>query len=118
MMSVFNEHDALERCFRSRKMLQQMIQCFFKDFDTLLPRLRAAAQAGDLTEVGRLGHRLKGTVVYLGADSAVEAAVAVERFERFPGKPAEAKAAVTEFAAACEALKAALVELRSEDWKT
>ncbi len=64
-MSVFNENEALERCFRSRKMLQEMIQCFFKECDTLLPQMRAALQAGDLAEVGRLGHRLKGTVVYL-----------------------------------------------------
>jgi HPt (histidine-containing phosphotransfer) domain-containing protein len=118
MSAVFNESEALERCFRSRKMLQEMIQCFFKDFAALLPQMRAALQAGDLTEVGRLGHRLKGTVVYLGAEGAVEAAVAVERFERCPGKPAEAKAAVRKFAEACEALKAALVEVRSEDWKT
>ena len=119
MMSVFNENEALERCFRSRKMLQEgMIQCFFKECDTLLPQMRAALQAGDLAEVGRLGHRLKGTVVYLGADSAVEAAVAVEHFERRGGKRAEAEAALGKFEQACEVLKTALVEARSEEWTT
>ena len=42
-----------------------MIQCFFDDVDNLLPKIRAALEKGDLEEVGRLGHRLKGTVVYL-----------------------------------------------------
>ena len=118
MSVAFNEDEALERCFRSRKMFRQMIQCFFKEFGTLLPQMRAALQAGDLTEVGRLGHRLKGTVVYLGADPVVEAALAVERFERCPGEPAEAEAAVWTLAQMCEALQAGLVELRSEDWTT
>ena len=42
-----------------------MIQCFFDEVDNLLPKMRAALEKGDLEEVGRLGHRMKGTVVYL-----------------------------------------------------
>ena len=39
-------------------------------------------------------------------------------FERCPGEPAEAEAAVRKLQQACAALQAGLVELRSEDWAT
>ena len=42
--------------------------------------MRAALQKGDLVEVGRLGHRLKGTIAHIGAEAAREAAERVERF--------------------------------------
>ena len=56
-----------------------MIECFLADVDNLLREIRAALDAGNLGEVGRLGHRLKGTVVYLGAKPAEEAACRVEQ---------------------------------------
>ena len=55
-------------------MVREMIQCFFDEVDNLFPQMRAALEKGDLAEVGRLGHRMKGTVVYLGAQPAKEAA--------------------------------------------
>ncbi len=116
MSDVFNEDVAVEHCFRSRKMLRQMIRCFFKEADTLFPQMRAALQAGDLAEVGRLGHRLKGTVVYLGAERATAAALAVEHFERCPDGPAAAEAAIRLCGQECQILRTALAELRSEDW--
>jgi HPt (histidine-containing phosphotransfer) domain-containing protein len=118
MSDVFNEDVAVERCFRSRKMLRQMIRCFLKDADALLPQMRAALQVGDFTEVGRLGHRLKGTVVYLGAERATAAALAVEHFEHCPGEPAEAEVAIRLCEQECQTLRTALAELRSEDWTT
>ena len=66
--AVFNPEEALTRCFNSRDMVREMIQCFFDEVDNLFPQMRAALEKGDLVEVGRLGHRMKGTVVYLGAD--------------------------------------------------
>ena len=42
-------------------MVREMIECFFEEVDSLLPQMRAALQKGDLVEVGRLGHRMKGT---------------------------------------------------------
>ena len=64
---VFNPEEALTRCFNSQDMVREMIQCFFDEVDNLFPQMRAALEKGDLVEVGRLGHRMKGTVVYLGA---------------------------------------------------
>jgi hypothetical protein len=73
--------------------------------------MRVALEKGDLVEVGRLGHRLKGTVVYLGAHPAKEAALRVEQFCSYPdGTPAEAEEAINGLERACIALKAALVQ--------
>ena len=60
---IFDPETALKRCLDKPDLLQQMIAFFFKDMDTFLPQIRAALEKGDLTEVGRLGHRLKGTLV-------------------------------------------------------
>jgi hypothetical protein len=73
--------------------------------------MRAALARGDLAEVGRLGHALKGTVVYLGAHGASEAALGVERFAiSSDGTAREAQTAVEAFERECLTLKAALRE--------
>ena len=87
-----------------------MIAYFFKDVDSLLPQMRAALRRGDLVEVGRLGHRLKGTIVHLGAAAAREAAKRVERLYYGGGEQSEAEEAVRAFERECEALKAVLTE--------
>ena len=73
--------------------------------------MRAALEKGDLEEVGRLGHRMKGTVVYLGAEPAKRAALRVERFcKSSGGTQAEAGEAVNALEHECIVLKAALSE--------
>jgi HPt (histidine-containing phosphotransfer) domain-containing protein len=90
-------------------MVREMIQCFFDEVDNLFPQMRAALVKCDLEEVGRLGHRMKGTVVYLGAEPAKEAALQVERFcKSSGGTPSEAEEAINGLEHACIALKAAL----------
>ncbi|MEJ2082934.1 MAG: Hpt domain-containing protein [Acidobacteriota bacterium] len=84
-----------------------MIRCFFDDMENLVPQMRTALEKGDLVEVGRLGHRMKGTVVYLGAQSATEAALRVERFcASSGGTPSEAEEAISALEQECQALKA------------
>jgi PAS domain S-box-containing protein len=108
---VFNPEEAIARCFDSEDMVREMIQCFFDEVDNSFPKMRAALEKGDLEEVGRLGHRMKGTVVYLGAHPAKEAALRVERFCKCGGgTPAEAEEAVTALERECMALKAVLAE--------
>ncbi len=63
---VFDPELALRRCFNNRNMLGEMIQFFFGEADILFPQMRAALEKGNLAEVGRLGHRMKGTTTYLG----------------------------------------------------
>jgi PAS domain S-box-containing protein len=106
---AFNPEEARARCFNSDDMVREMIQCFFDEVDNLLPQMRAALAKGDLVEVGRLGHRMKGTVVYLGAEPAKEAALRVERFCKCPGGTAsEAQDAINALEHECISLKAAL----------
>ena len=73
------------------------------------PQMRAALAKGDLPEVGRLGHRLKGTVVYLGAERTREAAQRTERFgQPSAGTRSEAEAAVAALEQECHVLEAVL----------
>jgi CheY-like chemotaxis protein len=92
---VFDPDVALKRCLNKPELLQQMIAFFFKDADAFLPQMRAALEKGDLVEVGRLGHRLKGTVSHVGAEAAARAAKRVEHFLLHAGEQAEAEEAVS-----------------------
>ena len=66
-------------------------------------------------EVGRLGHRLKGTIVYLGAKPAEEAAGAwSDAAGRAGATVPEAEEAVLTLEKQCGVLKAALAELAAE----
>jgi len=85
-----------------------MIQCFLDDVEKLFPQMRAALAKGDLAGIGHLGHRMKGTVAYLGAGPAREAALRVERFCKGGGTATEAEEAVAGLVRECEVLKAAL----------
>jgi PAS domain S-box-containing protein len=106
---IFDPDEALSRCFNSPDMAREMSQCFFDEVDNSFPQMRAALARGDLVEVGRLGHRMKGTLVYLGARSAKEAALRVERFSSpGGGTQAEAEATINALEHECIALKAAL----------
>jgi CheY-like chemotaxis protein len=109
--AVFDADAAITQCFNSRDMVREMIQCFYDEVASLFPQMRAALAQGDLAEVGRLGHRMKGTVAYLGAQPAKEAALRVERF-CLPsgGTAAEAEQSVDAFQRECLALKAVLQE--------
>ena len=75
----------------------------------MFPKMRAALAEEDLVEVGRLGHRMKGTLVYLGAQCAKEAALRVEQISACSGR-SEAEEAVNALEHECIALKAALAE--------
>jgi PAS domain S-box-containing protein len=112
---IFDPEEALKRCFKSKKMMQEMIQCFFVELEDYFTRMRSALKKGDLMEVGRLGHRMKGTVVYLGAEPAKEAALHVERFcKSGDGTPAEAEKSIEGLERECMALKAALMEYQKK----
>jgi two-component system sensor histidine kinase/response regulator len=109
-VSIFDPELALKRCFNKPKAVRDMIQYFFDEVDSLIAQMRTTLEKGDLHELGQLGHRLKGTVVYLGAEAAREAALAVEKFEWQAGERADAEEAVNSLEKQCQTLKAALVE--------
>jgi HPt (histidine-containing phosphotransfer) domain-containing protein len=108
--TAFDPDEALSRCFDTMEMLRGMIRSFFEDADRLFPQMRDALARGDLVEVGRLGHRMKGTAVYLGAEAAARAALRVERFFVGGGTPSEAEEAVNALERECIVLKSALRE--------
>jgi HPt (histidine-containing phosphotransfer) domain-containing protein len=92
-------------------MVREMIGCFVDEVDHLFPQMRAALEKGDLVEVGRLGHRMKGTVVYLGAEPAKQAALRVEQFCTCDdGTLSEAEKAVNILERECILLRTALTE--------
>lgn len=101
--AVFDPRLALERCFDSEKMVRNMAETFFTDCESVLPELRAALVKGDLARLGELGHRLKGTIAYLGAQAAADAAGRLEQFS-----PVYAEDAVAALERHCTALQAAL----------
>ena len=107
---IFDLDAAMERCLNKRELLQEMIGFFFKDATSLLPQMHVALQKGDLAEVGRLGHRLKGTLLHLGAKAARDAAKRVEHFMLRACEQAEAEEAVRALERECEVLRAALTE--------
>jgi CheY-like chemotaxis protein len=108
---VFDPEEALTRCFNSTQMVREMIQFFVDEVDSLFPQMREVLEKGDLVEVGRLGHRMKGTVAYLGAQTAREAALRVERFCTCSGgTPSEAADAINALERDCIVLKAVLSE--------
>ena len=66
--AVFDLRLALERCCQSQQMLVEIVACLFEEAERLFPQIHAALRLGNLQEVGRLGHRLKGTLLCLGAE--------------------------------------------------
>jgi PAS domain S-box-containing protein len=104
---VFDRDVALKRCGGSPALLATMVKCFVDEIRELLPQLRAAVAEGNLAAVAYLGHRIKGTTVYLGAPSAEAAAIAVERIE-VDSRPAEAAEAVQDLERECKRLEAVL----------
>jgi CheY-like chemotaxis protein len=107
--AVFDAQTALDRCLGKQDLLSRMIGFFFDDVDKLLPQVHSALQRGDLAEMGRLGHRLKGTIAHLAAEPAREAALRVEHLG-VDSEQAKAEEAVQILVRECELLKAALVQ--------
>jgi PAS domain S-box-containing protein len=110
---TFDAQAALKQCMGDEEMLAQMIQFFFTDYASLLPQIHAALQQGDLPKLGKLAHRLKGTLLYLSADIAREAAAEVERVGLYGGQLTEAEDAVRWLKRECELLKASLTEYQN-----
>ncbi len=102
---------AMERCYGSRETLQEMIDFLFQEADLLFPQIHAALQRGDFRELGRLGHRFKGTLIYLGAQPATQAAVSLERCES--SSKDEARNIVHELQRQVASLKLALADYRT-----
>jgi len=78
----FNLVEAVESLGGQMGLFREMVGFFFDDGMKLVREIRAAAAASDAKVVERKAHRLKGTVVYLGAAAATEAVARVEVLAR------------------------------------
>jgi HPt (histidine-containing phosphotransfer) domain-containing protein len=74
----FNVKEAISRCAGNVQLVHEMIEFFFADGPELLVDLDRALHKGNPAEVSRIAHRLRGTVAYLAADRAADAARRVE----------------------------------------
>ena len=75
---VFNLQEALARCF-DREMFDQMREYFFTQSAEVLEQMRGGLARGAAGEIARSAHALRGTLVYLGSHSCLDA---VERVEQ------------------------------------
>ena len=104
--SVFNLDEAMAQ-LGDAGLFREMVGFFFGDAARLLREIRTAAAAGDATAIERKAHRLKGTVLYLGAETASRTVAAVEELARLGDLTAAASAIPsmeTEIARLAEAL--------------
>ncbi len=78
LSSPFSLDEAMTQLGGEERLFRQMVGFFFNDGLQLLSEIQAAAVAGDAAAIERKAHRLKGTVLYLGAKAATEALAGVE----------------------------------------
>lgn len=102
--TIFDPKLAVKRCFNNKKMLKEMIQCFFDEMETVFTKVYETFEKDDLLEVGRLGHGIKGTVAYLGAQQAMDSAIALERY-CLGGEPDNVLENIKKCQHECEVLK-------------
>ena len=72
----------LERLGGDEELLHEVAQLFLKEYPSLMAEIRKAAQAGDALRLERAAHSLKGSIANFGAESAVQAALTVEKIGR------------------------------------
>ena len=65
--SLFDFDEAVESLGGNVGLFGEMVGFFFSDGLNLLTEIQAAAAAGDTKAIAGKAHRLKGTLLYLGA---------------------------------------------------
>jgi len=75
---AFSLDEALAQLGGELGLFREMVGFFFGDGLRLLAEILAVAASGDTTAIEKNAHRLKGTVLYLGAEAASEAITRVE----------------------------------------
>jgi CheY-like chemotaxis protein len=109
---AFDLKEAVNKCFGKNEFFLDMVTGFFDEADDTLRSLQQARLQGNTDEVRRVAHRLKNTVVYLGARPATDAIVEVESAAK-SGEIAALDQALIELGRQLEDLKSALDPYRS-----
>jgi len=81
-IEVFDLHQAMERCFGDRAFFEQMAGYFLCEWEKAIHDMKTARDRHDASSLDHLAHRLRGTLVYLGAQPAANAAHKVEELSR------------------------------------
>lgn len=105
--SAFDLSAALDFTDGHYDRFQQTVEFFFGDFPQLLDRIRASLHQQAAAEVVQAAHRLAGTLVYLAAAPALDAARRVEAAAE-AGQLAQAATALQQLEQELETLGAAL----------
>lgn len=73
---------ALERLGGDVELLQEVANLFLEEYPSLMSDIQAAVKSGNALRLERAAHSLKGSVANFGADSAFQAALALENIGR------------------------------------
>ena len=93
--SIFCLEEGVRCCGGRYPWFQNMVDCFFREYGSIVARLQAAARSSPPEELRDIAHAFKGTVLYLGAPSALKAVRRVEELA-IAGDLHEAPAAIAE----------------------
>jgi two-component system, sensor histidine kinase and response regulator len=105
----FNLEEAVARLDGQFEIFKEMAEFFLNDGIQLLLEIQAAAASGDTSVIGLKAHRLKGTLLYLSAKPATDAADLVESVCR-SGDLAQTSSAIRRLEEEVTRLAAALRE--------
>jgi two-component system sensor histidine kinase/response regulator len=76
---VFDRQELVARVEGDEQLIAEMIEAFLADTPAVRAALSQASHAGDLREMKRLGHMLKGSAATLGAHALKATAADLER---------------------------------------
>ena len=110
---IFNPGLALRHCLGDVDVLIEMAECFLNDVYELFPQMHAALQESNWAKLASLAHRLKGSLLYLGASSATESAAELENLCHGPALPARLAESLAVLEQRCDLLKEELIAYRS-----
>jgi PAS domain S-box-containing protein len=110
----FNLVEAVAQCFGKYDIFQDMVACFFDEAQPLIEKMLAAVTLGDREAIYQAAHRLKNTVVYLGASRATKATQQVEQASKSQDS-SSVREAIEALEEETDRLKQALEPYRKED---
>lgn len=110
----FDLSEAITRCFGKHEFFLEMVEGFFVEVDPMLREMQEFCRSGMADKVRESAHRLKNTVIYLGARPAAAAIGEVERAAK-AGEFAALGNALDALKQKLELLKSALAEHRRLD---
>jgi signal transduction histidine kinase/CheY-like chemotaxis protein len=113
-MLAFDLNEGVRRCFGKYDFFQEMVDGFLGEADALLHSMREAFRQGEVGTIRGLAHRLKNSVIYLGAQPAASAIVEVESAAK-SGKLDALSVALDRLEVHLSTLKPALIAYRYQE---